>query len=372
VKFMYTGTLEFADVSAALHVIAVADYLMMDSVKSVSAEYLMAEMNPTNALEMVKEVALYSQDVADKASNYVDIHFSDISDSTSDWCTLTPGEIQYWLGRDTLLVQSEDMVFDALQCWTAYDAKARTKVFKSLMLDGTIRMFYISNEKLAKIRAHAFSKSITKDLDAEAWRRMAAGGFEAACVGLDVSPRCHSVPREPVCPLTKEPFLDAVVLPCGHRFDKHALNNHKKVCQTSRKKSCPMFGCRGAFTKMPTVDLTFQTQCDALRNKHVMAGSKFTTDDGGGGTPANKRMSADLEEWRKDHPPGFFINVLAPLKWEAGIPGKQGTPWEGGVYKVTMDFTENFPSQPLLIKFTPTLFHPNLYPSGRVSMDVLE
>ena len=190
VAFMYTGSLELVNVAAALHVIAVADYLMMENVKTASAQYLMAEMNPTNALQLFKDVALYSQEVADKTSTYIDVRFEEIS-ASNDWNTLTPGEIQYWLGRDTLLVRNEDQVFEALQNWTNFDTKARTKSFKTLMLDGTIRMPYISNERLAKIRKHKLCKSIAKDLDTEAWRRMAAGGFEAACVGLDVLPRSH-------------------------------------------------------------------------------------------------------------------------------------------------------------------------------------
>jgi hypothetical protein len=28
------------------------------------------------------------------------------------------------------------------------------------------------------------------------------------------------------------------------------------------------------------------------------------------------------------------------MKWNCGIPGVVGTDWEGGVYKVTMEFTD--------------------------------
>ena len=32
--------------------------------------------------------------------------------------------------------------------------------------------------------------------------------------------------------------------------------------------------------------------------------------------------------------------------WTAGIPGKTGTDWEGGVYQVSMEFSEEYPSRP--------------------------
>lgn len=34
------------------------------------------------------------------------------------------------------------------------------------------------------------------------------------------------------------------------------------------------------------------------------------------------------------------------MKWEAGIPGKEGTDWENGVFKVSMEFSEDYPSKP--------------------------
>jgi len=382
VKFMYTGTLELANVSAALNVIAVADYLMMDSVKTATAQYLMAEMNPTNALQMIKEAALYSKDVTDIVSNYIDVHFAEIHTKSNDWYTLTPGEIQYWLSRDTLLVQNEDEVYEALGRWTAYDVKARTKVFKSLMLDGTIRVQYISNEKLAKIREHKFSKSITKDLDAEAWRRMAAGGFEAAHVGLDVLPRSHLIAREPVCPLTLKPFRTAVVAPCGHRFEKHAFEIiHPKQHQyTSNRRSsnntCSMLGCRIKYTaKKVRCDVEFQKKCDTLRAKHktnsqdVVAGTTS-------GTVAAERLNAEFDAWSKNPLPGFLVSPQPAdesdlITWKAGIPGKKGTPWEGGFYKLELVFTEEYPFKAPLVKFTPVLFHPNVLPSGRISFGMI-
>ena len=47
-----------------------------------------------------------------------------------------------------------------------------------------------------------------------------------------------------------------------------------------------------------------------------------------------------------------------------GIPGKKGTPWEGGLYKGQIIFKDDFPTTPPKVKFVPPLFHPNVYPSG--------
>ena len=57
--------------------------------------------------------------------------------------------------------------------------------------------------------------------------------------------------------------------------------------------------------------------------------------------------------------------------WNCSIPGKKDTDWEGGAYKVTMEFTEDYPSKPPKCKFTPPLFHPNVYPSGTICLSIL-
>ncbi|KAG5512115.1 hypothetical protein JKF63_07580 [Porcisia hertigi] len=59
------------------------------------------------------------------------------------------------------------------------------------------------------------------------------------------------------------------------------------------------------------------------------------------------------------------------LHWEAGIPGKAGTPWEGGEFRLRLDFTEDYPTKPPKCVFTPVLFHPNVYPSGTVCLSIL-
>ena len=53
------------------------------------------------------------------------------------------------------------------------------------------------------------------------------------------------------------------------------------------------------------------------------------------------------KQWRKDHPFGFFAKpqraregALNLKEWECGIPGKEKTIWEGGLFKLSMTFPE--------------------------------
>jgi ubiquitin-conjugating enzyme E2 I len=94
---------------------------------------------------------------------------------------------------------------------------------------------------------------------------------------------------------------------------------------------------------------------------------------------ALERLSAERKRWRKDHPNGFSAKPMKTTAgntnlyaWECKIPGKKGTEWEGGVYKLTMYFTEDYPNKPPKCQFQPVLFHPNIYPSGSVCLSILD
>ena len=59
------------------------------------------------------------------------------------------------------------------------------------------------------------------------------------------------------------------------------------------------------------------------------------------------------------------------FRWECGVPGKQGTDWEGGLYKVVLEFSPNYPADAPLVSFTPPIFHPNVFPNGKVCLSII-
>jgi ubiquitin-conjugating enzyme E2 I len=68
---------------------------------------------------------------------------------------------------------------------------------------------------------------------------------------------------------------------------------------------------------------------------------------------ARGRLKEERKAWRRDHPYGFYARPVSKgdgstdiMSWETGIPGKEGTDWEGGVFKVSMEFSEDYPSKP--------------------------
>merc|ERR1719466_667820 len=94
---------------------------------------------------------------------------------------------------------------------------------------------------------------------------------------------------------------------------------------------------------------------------------------------ATARLTEERKAWRKDHPFGFVAKPtkngdgsMNLMNWECAIPGKKGTSWEGGLYRLRMLFKDDYPSSPPKCKFEPPLFHPNVYPSGTVCLSILD
>ena len=47
------------------------------------------------------------------------------------------------------------------------------------------------------------------------------------------------------------------------------------------------------------------------------------------------------------------------FSWEALIFGPDNTPWEGGMFKLLLNFPEDYPAKPPKVKFISNVFHPN-------------
>uniref|UniRef100_A0A8C1U3E0 SUMO-conjugating enzyme UBC9-B-like n=1 Tax=Cyprinus carpio TaxID=7962 RepID=A0A8C1U3E0_CYPCA len=74
---------------------------------------------------------------------------------------------------------------------------------------------------------------------------------------------------------------------------------------------------------------------------------------------ALSRLAQERKAWRKDHPFGFVAvptknpdGTMNLMNWECAIPGKKGTPWEGGLFKLRMLFKDDYPSSPPKCEFS--------------------
>ncbi|KAH7616334.1 putative Ubiquitin-conjugating enzyme E2 2 [Nannochloris sp. 'desiccata'] len=60
------------------------------------------------------------------------------------------------------------------------------------------------------------------------------------------------------------------------------------------------------------------------------------------------------------------------MNWNAVIFGPEGTIWDGGIFRLSMEFSEDYPNKAPVVKFLTQLFHPNVYADGAICLDILQ
>ena len=60
------------------------------------------------------------------------------------------------------------------------------------------------------------------------------------------------------------------------------------------------------------------------------------------------------------------------MKWNAVIIGPSETPFEDGTFRLILQFDEQYPNKPPVVKFILEMFHPNVYASGELCLDILQ
>jgi ubiquitin-conjugating enzyme E2 A len=56
----------------------------------------------------------------------------------------------------------------------------------------------------------------------------------------------------------------------------------------------------------------------------------------------------------------------------AVIIGPADTPFEDGTFRLVMHFEEQYPNKPPSVKFISQMFHPNVYATGELCLDILQ
>ncbi|CAA6672738.1 unnamed protein product [Spirodela intermedia] len=82
----------------------------------------------------------------------------------------------------------------------------------------------------------------------------------------------------------------------------------------------------------------------------------------------------DFKRLQQDPPAGISgapqdNNILL---WNAVIFGPDDTPWDGGTFKLTLQFSEDYPNKPPNVRFVSRMFHPNIYADGSICLDILQ
>eukprot|EP00922_Rhytidocystis_sp_ex-Travisia-forbesii_P065344 GHVS01097102.1.p1 GENE.GHVS01097102.1~~GHVS01097102.1.p1 ORF type:complete len:151 (+),score=21.74 GHVS01097102.1:120-572(+) len=87
-----------------------------------------------------------------------------------------------------------------------------------------------------------------------------------------------------------------------------------------------------------------------------------------------KRIQKETQNLATDAPPGIsatpdpdnyrYFKIL--------MAGPEGTPYEGGLYKLELFLPEGYPMEPPKVRFLTKIYHPNIDKLGRICLDILK
>jgi ubiquitin-protein ligase len=89
---------------------------------------------------------------------------------------------------------------------------------------------------------------------------------------------------------------------------------------------------------------------------------------------AQRRLLRDFQRLKAENPTGFTAAPDANnmQNWKAVIFGPDGTDWQEGTFGLTLKFPDTYPHSPPDVRFVPAIFHPNVYTSGAICLDILQ
>ena len=116
VEYLYTGHVEISERNA-VDLLAMADYLIIPSLKVKSCEVITQSMCHTNCLLFYYAAMRYQcTGLQERTRNFIFANFMSVT-GTDDFLELSRKQVEEWISRDEIKVKSEEEVFQVIVKW---------------------------------------------------------------------------------------------------------------------------------------------------------------------------------------------------------------------------------------------------------------
>jgi len=88
---------------------------------------------------------------------------------------------------------------------------------------------------------------------------------------------------------------------------------------------------------------------------------------------AQKRINKELQDLGRDPPAQCSAGPVGDdlFHWQATIMGPSDSPFQGGVFFLSIHFPTDYPFKPPKVAFTTKIYHPNINSNGSICLDIL-